>query len=293
MHPSRTQSVAHLRDLARQGRWEELYQRTMLWEFPDDALLGFQLAFYRPFAVPRMAQILTSTGQFAEATEKRSYDTGLIMYEILHGGLDTPVARQMVALMNRMHRRFSIEPEDFTYILNAFIVVPLRHIDRVGWRSPLDIEREASCRFYQRLGELMGIRTIPGSYREAEAMFDAYEQRMVARSPQGLELGAAVLTVLRQRLPAPLRPIAGRVNAALIGDPLVSAAIGLPPPGAAGTLMAAVARANAIRTRRRPAPRQSWFTPGQPAGRVYPHGYHLDQLGHGPAAGDPVTSTPS
>ena len=62
MHPSRTQSMAHLRELARQGRWEELYQRTMLWEFPDDALLGFQLAFYRPFAVPRMAEILTAQG---------------------------------------------------------------------------------------------------------------------------------------------------------------------------------------------------------------------------------------
>jgi len=292
MHSSRTQSVARLQHLAEQGRWEELYQRTMLWEFPDDALLGFQLAFYRPFAVPRMAKILSGSGQFAEATEKRSYDTGLIMYEILHAGLDTPVARQMVTLMNRMHRRFSIEPEDFTYILNAFMVVPLRHIERVGWRPLLDIEREASCRFYQRLGELMGIRTIAGSYREAEAIFDTYEQRMIASSPQGLELGAAVLKLLRQRLPAPLRPIAGRVNAALIGDPLVSAAIGLPPPGAAGTLMATVARANAIRTRRRPAPRQSWFNPGQPAGRIYPHGYHRDELGHAPGS-DPATSTPA
>jgi len=33
-----------LDDLARQDQWEELYRRTMLWEFPDDALLGFQLA---------------------------------------------------------------------------------------------------------------------------------------------------------------------------------------------------------------------------------------------------------
>jgi len=284
--------MAHLRDLAGQERWEELYQRTMLWEFPDDALLGFQLAFYRPFAVPRMAQILTGTGRFVEATEKRSYDTGLIMYEILHAGLDAPVARQMVALMNRMHRRFAIEQEDFTYILNAFIVVPVRHIDRVGWRPLLDVEREASWRFYQRLGELMGIRTIPGSYQEAEAMFDAYEQRMVARSPQGLELGVAVLSVLRRRLPVPLRPIAGRVNAALIGDPLVSAAIGLPPAGAAGALMTAVARANAIRTRRRPAPSQPWFTPGQPAGRIYPRGYHLAELGDG-SASDPAAEATS
>lgn len=283
MHPSRLQSLAHLRDLAAQDHWQELYQRTMLWEFPDEALLGFQLAFYRPFAVPRMAEILTRTGQFAQATEKRSYDTGLIMYEILHAGLDAPAARRMVALINRMHRRFAIEQEDFTYILNAFIVVPLRHIDRVGWRPLLDIEREASCRFYRRLGELMGIVTIPASYRDAERMFDEYEQRMVAPSPQGHQLGDAVLRVLRRRLPLPLRPIAGRVNAALIGDHLVSEAIGLPAAGGAATLMTTMANFNALRTRRRPAPQQSWFTPGQAAGQIYPHGYQLADLGDGSA----------
>lgn len=279
MHPSRLQSLAHLRELAAEDRWEELYQRTMLWEFPDDALLGFQLAFYRPFAVPRMAEILTTSGQFSGDTEKRSYDTGLIMYEIIYAGLDAPVARRMVALMNRMHRRWAIEQEDFTYILNAFIVVPLRHMERVGWRQPLDVEREASWRFYQRLGELMGISTIPGSYGDAEAMFDAYEQRMVTPSPPGRQLGAAVLRVLRQRLPAPLRPIAGRVNAALIGDARVAAAIGLPAAGPVATLLTTLSRANAVLARRRPAPTQSWFTPGQAAGRIYPHGYRLDDLG--------------
>ncbi len=282
MHPTRLRSRAHLRELARQGRWEELYQRTMLWEFPDDALLGFQLAFYRPFAVPRMAEILTTTGQFSADTEKRSYDTGLIMYEIIHGGLDAPVARRMIALMNRMHRGWAIEQEDFTYILNAFIVVPLRHIERVGWRQPLDVEREASWRFYQRLGVLMGIRTIPSSYRGAEAMFDAYEQRMVTSSPPGCQLGAAVLHALRQRLPAPLRPIAGRVNAALIGDARVATAIGLPTAGPVATLMTLTSKVTAVMTRRRPAPTRSWFTPGQPAGQIYPHGYRLEDLGAGP-----------
>lgn len=283
MHPSRLRSLEQLRDLAAQERWEELYQRTMLWEFPNEALLGFQLAFYRPFAVPRMAEILTGTGQFVQSTEKRSYDTGLIMYEILHAGLDSPVAHQMVAMINRMHRKYDIEAEDFTYILNAFIVVPLRHIDRVGWRPLLDIEREASWRFYQSLGHLMGISAIPTSFRAAERMLDDYEQRMCATSPQGRELGAAVLRVLRRRLPLPLRPIAGRVNAALIGDPLVSGAIGLPPAGAVQTLMTSLAHVTAALTRRRAAPQQSWFTPGQAAGRIYRHGYQIDDLGDGSA----------
>jgi len=124
-----------------------------------------------------MARILTSSGAFSADTEKRSYDTGLVMYEIIHAGLDSPVGHRMIALMNRMHQRWDIPQDDFTYILNAFIVVPLPHIERVGWRKPLDVEREASWRFYRRLGELMGILTLPASYDEAATMLDLYEAR--------------------------------------------------------------------------------------------------------------------
>lgn len=279
MHPSRQQSQTHLRDLAGQGRWDEVYRRTMLWEFPDDALMGLQLAFYRPFAVPRMARILSASGSFAGATEKRSYDTGLIMYEIIYAGLDSIVGRQMIGLMNRMHRRWGIEQEDFTYILNAFIVIPLRHIERVAWRQPLNVEREASWRFYRRLGQLMGIEVLPASYDDAGAMLDDYEARMVKPSSEGRELGGAVLRVLRRRLPLPLRPWARQLNAALIGDPRVAAAVGLPPAGRTEPLMLTVARLNGAVTARRAVPNQAWFTPGQPAGRIYPHGYRLEDLG--------------
>jgi len=285
MHPSRRQSQAHLDDLARQDQWEELYRRTMLWEFPDDALLGFQLAFYRPFAVPRMARILASSGAFSADTEKRSYDTGLVMYEIIHAGLDSPVGHRMIALMNRMHRRWDIPQDDFTYILNAFIVVPLRHIERVGWRKPLDVERAASWRFYRRLGELMGILTLPTSYDEAATMLDQYEAQHVRTSEDGRRLGAAVLQVLRRRLPAPLRPIAPQVNAALIGDPRVAAAIGLPSAGAVEGLILNLSRVTGRLTAAKPAPTRSWFTPGQPAGQIYPHGYHLDDLDTHPDPG--------
>lgn len=280
MHPSRRAALDHQHTLAAEGKWDELYRRTMLWEFPDEALLGFQLAFYRPFAVPRMAEILVQSGQFSTGAEKRSYDTGLIIHEIIYGGLDSPVAKQMVGLMNRLHRSWSIEQEDFTYILNAFIVVPFRHIDRAGWRRPVEVEKEAAWRFYHRLGRMMGIQVLPDSYAAAIEQFDDYERGHVAASAAGHRLNREVLAVLRQRLPAPLRLCAGPLNSILLDDPQVASALGLPQVGPAiGFAAHQAMRAKASFTKARPAPTKSAFTPGQPAGRIYPHGYSVEQLG--------------
>lgn len=51
-----------------------------------------------------------------------------------------------------------------TYILNALIVIPTRFMDRYGWRAATEHEQEATWRFYEVLGERMGIAD-PGPRR--------------------------------------------------------------------------------------------------------------------------------
>ena len=53
-------------------------------------------------------------------------------------------------------------------------------------------------------------------------------------------------------------------------------AIGLPPAGVAGRPDDGVGASEGGPDPTAPDPYQSWFTPGQPAGRIYAHGYHLD-----------------
>lgn len=120
-------------DLARMDPardWHEIYRRLTLWELPAEARFGFQLAFYRPFAVPRMAAVLHSTGHFRRDTTRRAYDTALVMHEIIWGGVDSERGQRMVKLMNALHNRPDVHAEDMTYILNALIVVPTRFMDR-------------------------------------------------------------------------------------------------------------------------------------------------------------------
>jgi len=66
----------------------------MLEEFPSEARMGWQLAFVRTFSSPRMAELLAATGQLTGHTMKRADDTGLMIYEIVHGGFASPRARQ-------------------------------------------------------------------------------------------------------------------------------------------------------------------------------------------------------
>lgn len=54
-----------------------IYQLTAFYDFPRDMRDGLTLAFYRVFAIPRIAQLLVSTGEMTRRPAKRSYDTGL------------------------------------------------------------------------------------------------------------------------------------------------------------------------------------------------------------------------
>jgi hypothetical protein len=260
--------------------WHEIYKRLTLWELPAEARFGFQLAFYRPLAVPRMARLLHSTGHMQFDTTRRAYDTGLIMHEIIHGGVDSDRGRKMVGLLNRLHDRPDIYPEDMTYLLAVLTVVPTRFMDNYGWRPVTDDERYATWRFWDVLGERMKIRVRPSSYAEAEKYVADYEASHLAPSEAGALLTQAALEALRDQLPWPIRPAAAHITSALVGDPVVARAISLPSP--ARTVSASVHLVGALRRRvqrLRPPSQEAWFTPGQPAGRVYPRGYSLDELG--------------
>lgn len=282
LNPARARRMADLAELDPGSDWHEIYRRLTLWELPTEARFGFQLAFYRPFAIPRMAAVLQRTGHFRRDTTKRAYDTGIVIHEIIWGGVESERGRRMVKLMNALHDRPDIHPEDMTYLLNALIVVPTRFMDQYGWRRVTDAEREATWRFCDVLGQRMGISDRPTSYADAERRLSQYEATQLAPSPAGAELTTAVLATLRGRLPPLARPFAAQVTSTLVGDPSVSAALSLPPPRQS---VAFAARAGAAVRRLfqqlLTSPGGPSFWPGRPAGTLYPTGYSLDDLGPG------------
>lgn len=263
--------------------YEAMYRLTAMCDLPWEHRFGWNLAFYRPFAVPRMAKLLTRTGHMQSHTQKRAYDTGLMMYELFEHGLDHPRAREVIRRLNRMHHQWDIEQADYLYILTTFAVVPTRFTERYGWRSLIPVEREANFRFYEALGERMAIRSLPDSYDAMVAYLDDYEARETAHSPEGEHLTSLTLPFLAARLPGPLRSRAAEVAGEFLG-PRMRQALGLPTPrrttGAA--LRSALAARRGMVRRQQPSS-TPWFTPGM-ANSVYPNGYQLADLGPPPTA---------
>lgn len=257
-----------------------IHQLTMLYDFPADAKLGANLAFYRVFSIPRIAELLVGTGEMTGRPTKRAYDTGLVIFELIAQGFDHPRGRAMVRLLRQVHRPWPIAQEDFTYVLCAFIVVPIRWIERRGWRPLLPAEREASAQFYRELGRRMGIRHLPLTYAEAAEILDTFEARHRAPSPAAGQLMSATQRVVAGRIPRLLRRSTPRLTSALLGEPPLSEALGLPRVGRpARCLVDAAYRLRNVVNRWRRPPTGPWFVPGQPAGEVYPDGYRLSELG--------------
>ncbi len=258
--------------------WMQTYVRLVQHEFSAEIFAGFQLAFMRPFAVPHMADVLAASGSMKRDAERRAYRTGLMMYEVIDGRLTSPRARRVISQINRAHAGFTINDNDFAFVLDSFIVVPTRHIDRMGWRKTTGHERGATWRFYVRLSELMNIASPPTCFEHAVDRFDAYESQHVQSSDTTLELGAQTLAVMKNRLPVAARRVAPTLFSAQLDDPPVAKALGLPK--APATLTTGIRLATALHGRRQARKHVStpFFVPGQPAGRTFASGYTLDQL---------------
>ncbi|TKV60873.1 DUF2236 domain-containing protein [Nakamurella flava] len=285
--PGRGDHRGEIHVLDPQSDYLRIHQFTMLYDFPADAKLGANMAFYRVFSIPRIADLLVGTGEMTGRPVKRAYDTGLVISELIAQGFDHPRGREMVRFLGEVHRPWPIAQEDFTYVLCAFIVVPMRWIERRGWRPLLPAEREAGARFYRELGRRMGIRHLPRSYAEAAEMLDAFEARHRAPSPAAGQLMSATHRVVAGRLPRVLRRRTPWAISALLGEPPLSEALGLPRVGRMACCLVDVCyrlRNLAIRWRRPST--GPWFVPGQPAGDVYPDGYRLGDLGPLPGGPD-------
>jgi hypothetical protein len=260
--------------------YERIYQLQALYDFPFDARIGLNLAFYRTFAVPEIAELLLRTGQFTGHTMKRSYDTGLVMYELIAAGFHDFRGREMVRLLNRVHRRWDIPATQYRYVLTAFTVTPTRWLTAHAWRPITANEREGVTRFYCELGRRMNIPDPPETYIEACRVLDHYESTHLAPSAAGATLVAATLPILADQLPVSLRPHASHVLSAMFDDRELARGLGLPPPSRAfASALALAMAARNWRRRRAPGAVESWFQPGQTGSQMYPDGYDLGELG--------------
>jgi hypothetical protein len=200
--------------------WEATFRNMALFDLAADVELGFFLSYYRNFAIPSIAATLHANGEIQQRPMKRSYDTAIVIYELIATGLDSDRGREMISLLNHVHRNVPGSKDDFLYVLLTLLVVPIRWTQEHAWRQPTTAELAAASRFFTELGSRMNIHRIPATYAEAEQFFDGYEATHVAPSPEGQQLMDATVQVFQGRLPRPLRPFARQIISAMLDHSL-------------------------------------------------------------------------
>lgn len=279
IHASLAASL-HRQETAADDAWESTFRQMALFDLAADMELGFFLSYYRNFAVPGIAETLYQNGEIPLRPTKRSYDTAIVIYELIANGFDSDRGRAMVTLLNRVHRNVPGSSDDFLYVLITLLVVPIRWIQRHAWRKPTAIELEAATRFFAELGKRMNIPNMPETFSDAERFFDDYEAANIGPSAAGQCLLASTVQVFQSRLPRLLRPVARPLLSAMLDDDRLVSALGLPRATvlSRGALRAGLRLRNGI-YRRRPLRADPHFVPGQAGSSLYPGGYSLGQIG--------------
>jgi hypothetical protein len=247
-------------------------------EFPWDTQRSLELAFYRTYAVPSIAKLLDSTGEFGQRAQKRYDDTQLLISAFCEAGYDSDFGKRAIRRMNQIHGRFEIGNDDYLYVLSTMVLEPVRWNARFGWRPLLDSERLATFSFWREVGKLMAIREIPETYEELEAFNVEFERTRFAYTEAAGRIAGATRDMFLDWFPGLPKRVGRPIVYALLDEPLLDA-LGFPHPSRALRRSAEIAvrgRSLAVRAlppRRRPRLRT------EEKHRSYPGGYELEALG--------------
>jgi ER-bound oxygenase mpaB/B'/Rubber oxygenase, catalytic domain len=247
-------------------------------EFPWDTQRALELAFYRTYAVPSIATLLDSTGEFTERAQKRYDDTQILISAFCEFGYDSDLGRRAIRRMNQVHGRFEIPNDDFLYVLSTMVFEPIRWNARFGWRLLIETEKLATFFFWREVGMRMAIHDIPETYDDFERFNVDFERERFARTEGGHRVAAATRDMFLDWFPGLPRAVGRPLVYALLDEPLLDA-LGFPHPSPRLRRLAEAgirARSQAVRflpPRRRPRLRTL------EKHRTYPHGYELEKLG--------------
>jgi hypothetical protein len=276
----------HIETLDPERDFREIHQLTSSYEFPWDTARALELALYRTFCDPGIARVLDASGEFRHRPQKRYDDTALLLGEIFEHGVDSVRGRSALRRVNRMHAAHSaITNEQMLYVLSTFVFVPIRWLDRFGWRPMTRTERLGTFYAYRELGRHMGIRDIPSSYDEFEAFHDHYEQVHFRYDDANRRTGEATRELFVSWFPWLPGSLVRASVTALLDDRMREAFGFEPPPTWLTAVVESGLRMRARAVRLMPPRRRAFFPRMSRLVRGYPKGYRVEELGTFPQEG--------
>ncbi|MGB2952466.1 MAG: oxygenase MpaB family protein [Gaiellaceae bacterium] len=251
------------------------------YEFPFDTTRSLEFALFRTFAVPTIAKLLDSTGEFAGRAQKRYDDTDILISAMLEHGYDSEVGTRALRRMNQIHGRFEIANDDFRYVLSTFVFEPIRWNARFGWRPMTENEKLALFHCWREIAHRMAIEEIPEDFAEFERFNVEYERDRFQSTAAGRRVAGATRAMFLAWFPGLPGRLGEQVIAAMLDDPILDAfGFRHPSPQLRRAVAAAMrARSRGIRllpSRRRPRLRTEMRR------RTYGRSYELESLGPPP-----------
>jgi len=209
------------------GRYLQVYRTMVEDEFPWEAKLTLTLALIRPPATTSIAAQLGQTGDLTEQALTRIVQTSLSISELVRYGFDHDRGRDAVRQITATW--CDVPHSAQIYVLASATLVPLRWMERYGWRRPTAREREATYQFHARLAEAMAIPYFPDCLGDLADAFDNYEMDHLRPSTHAATVEHATRRLIRAVIGRPLTPILN-ILAGTIHDPPMRAAAHLPRP---------------------------------------------------------------
>ncbi len=246
----------------------------------------YTISFVRQVAVPSIGRILYRGGGAPAITDvrKRNDDTLVFFGELFAHGAASARGGATIDRMQEIHGLFPITQDDYRYVLCTIMDQPICTAEVLGYQALSWAEREGWFRFWQAIGERMGITDIPPTLDAAVALSRAYEAEHWAPTTGGRAVADSVIEdYVARYLPRPLVPFGVRAFHALLGADN-RRAHGIPDPH---PLLERAVRAGLrtfLRVRRvlpDPQPRSAADTFGQAYGGACPH---LADVGYKPKA---------
>lgn len=248
------------------------------YEFPFEVQRSLEFALLRTFAIPRMSELIDQTGAFRTAGQKRYDATALIVSEIAEHGYESERGRAAIRQMNRAHRRFAIENEDFLYVLSEFTFEPILWNARLAWRRSTQTEKLANYYFWVEIGKRMNIQDIPDTYEAFLQFREDYERKYMQYAPSNRSVADSAIQTMLDWFPKLLHPIGRRAIYAVMDDRMRNA-FGYPKqPGWFRWLIWRTLRLRAWVVKYLPPRRQPYHFTRLP-NRTYPMNYKIEDLG--------------
>lgn len=257
---------------------QQIIYLSSCYEFPFDYTRALEVALVRTFCVPSISRILDRSGEFARRPQKRYDDTDLLISLFVEDGYDSPRGRAAIRRINQIHGRFAIPEDDFLYVLSTFIYEPIRWMDRYGWRSLTEIERQATFQFWTAVGRRMNVRGIPDTYEELERFNLAFELHNFEFAESNRRVAEPMLTTFARWFPPGSRWLVRQSVLSLFDEPMLRA-LGYEAPrplirqAVTSSLKARSRVASWLPPRKRPRLRTQQWRP------TYPNGFEIDKLG--------------